>query len=160
MQGWMVWAATLSPTPERRLFLAAGSIYDVGARIGAISLRPGWASRSRFLGVCTPSQKTANRRFKRSPGAQICQIRRRWAPGTRFQRPFEIPVFTHAVHATWSGAPAATRPAGPWGAAGTDAPYNAEHGPPLPHIPESKARPAKSWPTRARHVLSHPPPIK
>ena len=89
MQGWMVWAATLSPTPERRLFLAAGSIYDVGARIGAISLRPGWASRSRFLGVCTPSQKTANRRFKRSPGAQICQIRRRLAPGTRFKRSFD-----------------------------------------------------------------------
>ena len=89
MQGWMVWAATLSPTPERRLFVAAGSIYDVGARIGAISLRPGWASRSRFLGVCTPSQKTANRRFKRSPGAQICQIRRRLAPGTRFKRSFD-----------------------------------------------------------------------
>ncbi len=88
------------------------------------------------------------------------QIRRRWAPGTRFKRPFEIPDFTHAVHATWSGAPAATRPAAPWGAAGTDAPYNAEHGPPLPHIPESKTRPAKSWPTKARHVLSHPPPIK
>ena len=80
--GWFGEGGRGGGTPPR-LILAAGSIYDVGARIGATSLRPGWASRSRFRGVFTSREQF--RSFGHGADAPAAQLV--WSGGPPLRRP-------------------------------------------------------------------------